>query len=258
VSGTSSEAYWRLTVKWLARGENDLPDDRSWLGPDEARRVASLRYTKRRTDYLLTRWTTKETVTRLLGLTGDRASFRRIEVRNHISGAPEVYVDGRPLDLAISLTDRAGWAVCLMSSDSGRVGCDLELVEPRSPGFVSDYFTDDEQRFVAAASDEAARQVAANLLWSAKESALKVLRTGLRRDTRSVEVRLSDEREADAWIPLTVRATEGVMLPGWWRRFGSFLLTVATDRATSPPVALEDPPALGTAEPTHSWLARPL
>lgn len=245
-------------MKWLARGENDLPDDRSWLGPGEAKRVASLRYTKRRTDYLLTRWTTKETVARLLGLAGDRASFPRIEVHNHISGAPEAYLDGRPLDVAISLTDRAGWAVCLMSSDLRRVGCDLELVEPRSPGFVRDYFTDDEQRFVAAAADEIGRQVAANLLWSAKESALKVLRTGLRRDTRSLEVLVSNEPEAGGWMPLTAHTTEGAILPGWWRRFGAFLLTVATDRPTSPPVALEDPPALGTAEPTHGWLARPL
>jgi 4'-phosphopantetheinyl transferase len=247
-----------LTVKWLARGESDLPEDRSWLGSSEARRVASLRYTKRRTDYLLTRWTTKETVARLLGLAGNMASFRRIEVHNQASGAPELYVDGRPVDLAISLTDRAGWAVCLLSSDLKNIGCDLELVEPRSPGFVSDYFTDDEQTFVAAASDETARQVAANLLWSAKESALKVLRTGLRRDTRSVDVRVWNEPEAGAWMPLTVRASDGVILPGWWRRFGSFLLTVAADRPTPPPVALEDPPALGTAEPTHSWLARPL
>lgn len=244
-------------MRWLARGENDLPDDRSWLGPGEATRVASLHYTKRRTDYLLTRWTTKETVARLLGLARDSASFSRIEVRNHISGAPEVYVDGRPLDFAISLTDRAGWAVCLMSSDLRRVGCDLELVEPRSAGFVCDYFTDDEQRFVAAASDGIARQVAANLLWSAKESALKVLRTGLRRDTRSVEVRVPNELGSGVWMPLTVRTTEGVMLAGWWRRFGSFLLTVAADQPTSPPVALEDPSALRTAEPTHNWLARP-
>jgi 4'-phosphopantetheinyl transferase len=245
-------------MKWLARSENDLPDDHSWLGPGEAKRVTSLRYTKRRTDYLLTRWTTKETVARLLGLTGDRASFRRIEVRNHSSGAPEAYFDGRPLDFAISLTDRAGWAVCLMSSELKQVGCDLELVEPRSPGFVRDYFTDGEQRFVADASDEIGRQVAANLLWSAKESALKVLRTGLRRDTRSVDVLVANEPRTGGWMPLTLRTTEGVVLPGWWRRFGAFLLTVAADQATSPPVALEDPPALGTAKPTHGWLARPL
>ena len=37
-------------MKWLARGENNLPDDRSWLGPGEATRVAGLRYTKRRTE----------------------------------------------------------------------------------------------------------------------------------------------------------------------------------------------------------------
>jgi 4'-phosphopantetheinyl transferase len=106
----------------------------------------------------------------------------RVEVRHHVTGAPEAYMDGRPLDIGISLTDRAGWAECLLGDTAGRIGCDLELVDPRSAAFVRDYFTAAERAFVGA------DPLAANLLWSAKESALKVLRTGLRRDTRTVEV----------------------------------------------------------------------
>ncbi len=42
-------------------------------------------------------------------------------------------------------------------------------------------------------TNETARSsLAANLIWPAKESALKVLRTGLRADTRTVEVVLAE------------------------------------------------------------------
>lgn len=47
-----------------------------------------------------------------------------------------------------------------------------------------------EQRRVTESQDA---DLTANLFWSAEESARKVLETGLRRDTRSVEVRLGTE-----------------------------------------------------------------
>ena len=77
--------------------------------------------------------------------------------------------------------------MCVLAEQHGRVGCDVEIVEPRSAGFVADFLTPAEQEYVASRPDED-RHAAANLIWSAKESALKVLRTGLRRDTLSVEV----------------------------------------------------------------------
>lgn len=82
------------------------------------------------------------------------------------------------------------------------MGCDLELIEARIPGFVGDFFTATEQRLIDSrpAGDE--RDMAANLVWSAKESALKVLRTGLRRDTRTLEVTVAAPR-ADGWVELT-------------------------------------------------------
>jgi len=46
------------------------------------------------------------------------------------------------------MTDRADWAVCLASTETVALGCDLELVEPRSDGFVADYLTPAEQEFV--------------------------------------------------------------------------------------------------------------
>ncbi len=244
--------------RWLALGEEALPPEEQWLAPGEAAILAGLRYTKRRTEFLLRRLVTKHAVASVTGRPTDSATLAGLEVRNAPSGAPYVCVDGAPIEVGVSISDRAGWAVCVTSPTGPlAVGCDLELVEPRTPGFVRDFFTAAEQRWIAsrAAGDE--RDMGANLVWSAKESALKVLRTGLRRDTRTVEVTLAAPR-ADGWGELTVRASEGTVFPGWWRREGRFLLTVATEVRIPPPLALGDPAVLAAAEPRHSWLDRPL
>ncbi len=249
-------------LRWLARGEADLPGNGSWLSAAEAVRASGIRFTKRRTEYLVRRWTAKHAVAAQLGLPVDPAWFGRIEVRNAGTGAPEVWVDGLPAGVGVSLTDRAGWGVCLVGGGSCAVGCDLELVEPRSLGFVHDFLTEAEQRLVLGARSEADRQVLANLVWSAKESALKVLRTGLGRDTRSVEVRLHGEPgpggSADGWSGLTVRGTDGDEFPGWWCRQGAFLITVAYDAPAGPPMSIGDPAGIAAAEPVHSWLHHPV
>ena len=92
-------------------------------------------------------------------------------------------------------------------------------------------------------------------MWCGKESALKVLRTGLRRDTRSVEVSFPEGGAVDGWAPMSVRAVEGTVFPGWWQRFGAFVLTVAATEPFAPPRPLLDPPGLATAAPAHSWLS---
>jgi 4'-phosphopantetheinyl transferase len=244
--------------RWLALGEEALPPQEHWLAPGEAAVLAGLRYTKRRTEYLLRRFVAKQAVASVIGEATDPSALARIEVRNEPSGAPYVVVDGDPLDLAVSISDRAGWAVCVTCpTGSPTAGCDLELVEPRTPGFVADFLTTGEQRLVAARPSGDERDAAANLIWSAKESALKVLRIGLRRDTHTLEVTPAAPR-GDGWGALTVQAVEGTVFPGWWRREGRFLLTVATRVSVPPPAVLGDPGVLALAEPRHSWLDRPL
>jgi 4'-phosphopantetheinyl transferase len=243
-----------VTVWWLARGVRDVPSDRDWLSAAEAGRAVTMTYTKRRTEFLAARFTAKHTMARILDRGTDPATLATLEIHHHPTGAPYPVVDGVAAPLSLSLTDRADWAVCAIGAAGTSLGCDLEIVEPRSSAFVRDYLTPAEQRIVAASAD---LDLAANLLWSAKESALKVLQTGLRRDTRSVEVRLGDDR-ADGWSALTVHPTEGGCLPGWWRRFGAFVLTVAASDPIDPPRALEDPDPLATAVPTHAWLDGPV
>ena len=122
-----------------------------WLEPALAERLARMPYTKRREEARLGRWTAKSTIARALGLDPDRAdNLRGICIVNAADGAPEAIVEGQPLDGVIAMTDRADWAVCALLSGPCRIGCDLELAEPRSEAFVRDYFTSRERRQVAA------------------------------------------------------------------------------------------------------------
>jgi 4'-phosphopantetheinyl transferase len=238
---------------WLSQGMADAPAHDDWLSPREAGYVASLRFPKRRTEFRLGRWTAKSAVARVLGSDCSPAALRAITIDRAPDGAPAPLVDGRPAELYITMTDRADQAVCLVGPPGTALGCDLELVEPRSDAFVADYLTGEEQRLVAAGGPGEARDLLANLVWCGKEAALKVLRTGLRRDTRSVVVSLPDGPAQDGWSPLVVRSVEGAVFPGWWQRFGSFVLTVAATAPFLPPRSLVDPPGLATAQPGESW-----
>ena len=253
---------------WLAHGEHEVPSTRDWLTAHERDHVTSIRFTKRRDEFLTRRWTAKQGVASVLGLDGSPSSLARIEVGHRPSGAPYALVDGTVADVEVSISDRAGWAVCLVGTPGAagdriggvdpirKVGIDLEIVEPRTPGFVADFFTAHERAWVDAAPDDDRRHEAANLIWSAKEAALKVRQVGLRADTRSVEVHLHGSRRTDGWSSLSVVDAEGEM-HGWWRRDGVFVSTIAFDVPHEPPRTLATSARLIDAAPRHSWLDRP-
>lgn len=242
-------------IHWHSAGMDHIGPDESWMDAALASRLNGMRYAKRRQEARLGRWTAKAAIALALGMKLEGDAMRGIVVRNAPDGAPEAFVGEGPAGVTIAMTDRADWAVCAVSHDGVAIGCDLELVEPRSPEFVRDYFTPHEQEWVASHPEW---DLAANLIWSAKESALKVLRTGLRRDTRTVEVTLAPA-PTTGWQPLTVEDVEGGRFAGWWIRHGEFVLTcaVAADVA-EPPAPLLAPPPLESATPSHRWMEAPL
>jgi 4'-phosphopantetheinyl transferase len=267
-----------VTAVWHSAGMAEVPAGDDWLSEREAARVAGMRYPKRRSEFRLGRWTAKTTIAGVLRLAADPLDLSALEIASAPGGAPDPRVGGATAPVSISMTDRADWAVCLASTERVALGCDLELVEPRSDGFVADYLTPAEQRLVHGAGPE--RDLVANLVWSAKESALKVLRVGLRRATRSVEVTLDgwgavagfagapavagsdaaagtapDAGTAGGWSALRVRDEHsGATFPGWFCRFGDFLLTVAAAEPITAPDPLVQPPPLAAAVPTHAWM----
>jgi 4'-phosphopantetheinyl transferase len=238
---------------FLSQGMADMPSSDEWLSPLEAGYVARLRFPKRRLEFRLGRWTAKKALALYLDRPGDGPELARLVIDRAPDGAPAPLVDGRPADAYLTMTDRADQAVCVVGPPGTRLGCDLEVVEPRSAAFVADFLTASEQALVRAAETDDARDLVANLVWCGKESSLKVLRTGLRRDTRSVEVSFPAGPPVDGWQPLAVTTAEGVVHRGWWQRCGAFVLTVAATGPFAPPRPLEDPPTLARAVPTEAW-----
>ena len=113
----------------------------------------------------------------------------------------------------------------------------MEAVEPRTQRFVDDFFTDRERALVMATTGMVRERHVA-LVWSAKESALKVVRSGLRRDTREVEIEIGDpEAAGEDWQRLrTTLHPEALRLHGWWHQDGDKVLTIvcAGDATASP------------------------
>ena len=222
-----------MQVYWLEQTEADVPSDDGWLGPSETVRLNGIRFAKRRADWRLGRWTAKRAVAVYLNV----PALAGIEIRPAPSGAPEVFCAGAPAAVAVSLSHRAGTAVCAVAPSGVALGCDLETIEPRSDAFIADYFTPEEQLSVARVPVED-RSRLATLLWSGKESTLKALRVGLRIDTRWVSVSVGDAPFCGTWSPMHVGHADGQVFHGWWREQNDFLRTVVSMPSPGPPILL--------------------
>jgi 4'-phosphopantetheinyl transferase len=229
-----------------------LPRLLPFLSPAERETLATLRYPKRRREWLLGRWTAKQLLQRSLGGYGELA-LTAISVEADPDGAPYLSVEGEGrLPASLSISHRGGRAVCALSPAlSPAIGVDLEQVEPRSEAFVEGFFTPAEAARAWAILPER-RDTLVTAIWSAKEAVLKALREGLRIDTRAVEVRHVaglDARErvpeerlpplalhrvgADLasvdWQPVHIEsALPGALrIAAWWRPESDSVLTMA-------------------------------
>ena len=212
---------------WLTSSLADVPGDDAWLSPREHAVLAGLRFDKRRADWRLGRWTAKAAVAAWLGVEPGR-----IEILAAADGAPEAWLDARLAPVSVSLSHRAGFALAAVTDVPAVIGCDLELLEPRSDAFVREWLTPAEQKALAPLAG-AARDRTANLMWTAKEAAAKVRREGLRLDVRKAAVVL--DGEGSGWHPLAVQWGEGIRTGGWWRDAAGWLMTIAGAPAPARP-----------------------
>ncbi len=235
-----------MTIRWYEQSLTDVPALDDWLGPWETSHLSGLRVPKRRADWRLGRWTAKCALADHLALSNTAEIFSKIEIRPTTSGAPEAFVDDIRANISISLSHSDGFAVCALGPRETSFGCDLELIEARGNAFVADYFTSQEQFLIREAAEKE-RSALITLIWSAKESTLKALRTGLRSDTRSVSVAFVEglrERNSpnnrhsagqcsvdfaesnQIWRSLIVCYETGGSFPGCWLLDNRFARTV--------------------------------
>ena len=216
--------YWTL----VENTPDLLKDAERFLSPAELEKLATFRFPKRRTDWLLGRWTAKS----LLRGVADYARFAPadIELYSAPRGAPRVRLpDDLPFPGSLSISHRDERAFCALSLAPGlNLGADLEKVEPRAAAFTEDYFTTAEKTWVRDCGPEQT-DLAATLVWSAKESMLKALEVGLGWDTRWVEVGPAELSDGAGWKPLRVSSAAKEEHPWQARgqRNGAYVLTVA-------------------------------
>jgi 4'-phosphopantetheinyl transferase len=232
-----------METYWLEQRESELPSYDDWLSADEIAQLSRMRFPKRRADWRLGRWTAKHAGATYLNFSADHQTLKEIEVRPAASGTPELFVHSRPSDATISISHRDGIAACAIAPAGVQLGCDLELIEPRSDGFVADYFTSKEQELISRLPEQDRARLV-SLIWSAKESALKALREGLRLDTRHVAVTFDSEinqeisAEGQSWYPLRVSGAGGETFRGWWHATAQIVRTLVGAPSPLPPLFL--------------------
>lgn len=222
-----------LEVSLFHASVRDVPDGDAWLSPDERLVLAGLSVPKRRRDWRLGRWVARHAVARALADPG-AAVPAALSIVAADDGAPEVWWSTPHPDVVVSISHSGHLGFAAATEGDAALGCDVELIAPRSALFEADYFTERERAFVdeAGRGGAAARAWATTLVWSGKESALKALRQGLRADTRSVEVVPVDdgpELSSEDWRPLAVE-TDETTLEGHWRVADGAVWTVVADR----------------------------
>jgi 4'-phosphopantetheinyl transferase len=219
---------------WLSRSLADVPPGDRWLGEREREVLARLRFERRRHDWLLGRWTAKAAVSGWLSV-----AIHEVEILAAPDGAPEAWIGAERAPVSISISHRGGRSLALLDDTPAVAGCDLELIEPRSAAFVSEWLSPREQQFMSAC-DRHQRPLLANLIWTAKEAAAKVRREGLRLDLRHAEVSLSDESVgAGQWHALEISWRENrPATAGWWRAEPGWVMSVAGEPAPGQPQQL--------------------
>lgn len=203
-----------------------------FLSRAEIVHFATLRTHKRRSEWLLGRWTAKQLIRSAVpggaGVVNHAISIERGE-----DGAPVVVAPALP-PLTVSISHAHGFAMCAVALGEGvLLGVDIELIAPRSTAFVLDYFTDEERASIEALPF-VARSTAVNAIWSAKEATLKALHLGLKVDTRRVgcPVRIENLDVNDVWSDFQITCDwqnlpcSPVDLQGWIRLKGDYVLTL--------------------------------
>jgi len=223
-------------LHWIEQESTDVPAGYDWLTTRERRGLEKLRFTRRRSDWRLGRWTAKLAVAACLE---DGTAPDDVEILAASDGAPEVTVSGGVSPLRLSISHSGGRSICVVAPLTVLVGCDVETVAERGEMFSSDYFTRSEADLVREVRGDQ-RTLVETLLWSGKESALKALRDGLRRDTRDVIVQMEPGWQTREWNPIAVSLADGSTdLFGWWRYSEGRVYTAVTCHPCTAPQELE-------------------
>ena len=238
ISLNSEHQNMKDCLYWITQDLSDVPDGDEWLSKREQDLLSGIHVSKRRNDWRLGRWTAKRAYS-IYNIAVTVPSMRGIDVIAAEDGGPDIYIADNPAPVSISISHSHGHGLCVIAPADFPVGCDLEHVECGSADFFGDYFRQDEMLSWQRAP-EAIKSIVGYLIWSAKESCLKVLREGLRRDTRSVRIDIDFKDLDRLWNTWTGRCMEtSRQFWGWWHYGDSYVYTMASEQSSHSPRKLE-------------------
>jgi 4'-phosphopantetheinyl transferase len=220
--------YWMLVDSHQAALETP-----EILSPSELQKYSTFRFPKRRDEWLLGRWTAKALVHSIPAY--QHYSLDQIEIRNAPEGAPYIQMPDRATPAECLTISHSGiFALCALATGLDlQVGTDLERIEEHTKTFILDYLTPVERQLVDKYPAET-RAMVVTLIWSAKESMLKALGVGLRRDTRKVEVfgleglpPTGEDQGKWQRVRIGEQPASDRAWAAWWQRRDSFVLTLA-------------------------------
>jgi 4'-phosphopantetheinyl transferase len=221
------------TLYWLIQSLSDVPESDDWLSREERRIASGFRFPKRRNDWRLGRWTAKNAICAFQSK--HNSPLSSLEIRAASDGVPEAFWDDGSESVSISISHSKDRGLCVVGPLEFSIGCDLEWIEKRENNLIRDYFTPEEIALSTQASEKE-RDLVVNLIWSAKEATLKILREGLRRDTRSICVRPDVSADGEEWNSWTAQCLESSRtFSGWWRYRDGFIYALASDRPATLP-----------------------
>ncbi len=220
------DIFWMVeSIPAILQDGQDV-DIRRYLSPDEIQTLNGLTIEKRRREWLAGRIAVKQLYTTLNETGGGKSSY---SVEREPSGAPYLTRNGSRISGMISISHSHGLAAVCYAPDYMRIGIDIEEVTNRDGAFLSDYFTDQEKAWVLS-GESGNPNLQLNLIWSAKESILKCLASGLGTDPLRVEIKRSSVgHQSNSWQQLQGRSHTALGLQDWqlsWRTWQDSVLTL--------------------------------
>ena len=214
-------------IYWIIQ-EQRVFSDLDWLSISEDNFLQTLRFPKRREEWLAGRWLAKNLLVQGSESLSD-TKLNEISIEKNADGSPFVLWKGNILPGSISISHRSGnIAAAWTPYPDFRIGIDLELVEPKTNSFIEDYFTNTEIEYTLNQKPEKQACVS-SLIWSAKEAVMKAMHTGLSIDTRQVEFGFCPVDQEKVWQNLNVihypENSNNANL--FWQRQGGKIITLA-------------------------------
>jgi len=217
--------FWSVTaIPSLLHGD-EVKAVHEFLNEGEREIYWGFKTRKRQLEWLAGRVAIKSLYSRVNNL---NVSSAELIVERETSGLPYLVERGERASGRISISHNAGWVAVCQSDSELRIGIDLEEIRSRDPAFLTDYFSQAEQEQIMNGGIHTL-DFRTNLIWSAKESVLKAISTGLGTDPLKVEIDgLHSFEKKNGWSVLSAGYPEDKTQTSWKIYYRNRIDTVLT------------------------------